>query len=125
MPLTRLTRKGMKFTWFEDYETSFQELKLRLVSASVLVLPFGEDGYVLCTDASIQGLSAVLMQHDRVVSYASHRLKEHEKNYPVHDLELVAIIFAMKIWRHYLYDVTFEILTDPKSLKYLFYLEGT
>ena len=90
------------------------------MSALILVLPSGEDGYVLYTDASIQGLSAVLMQHNMVVSYASRRLKEHEKNYLVHDLEQVAIIFAMKIWRHYLYDVTFEILTDHKSLKYLF-----
>ena len=90
------------------------------MSALILVLPSGEDGYVLYTDASIQDLSAILLQHDRVDSYASRRLKEHEKNYPVHDLEQVAIIFAMKIWRHYLYGVTFEILTDHKSLKYLF-----
>ena len=77
MPLTRLTRKGVKFTWTEDCETSFQELKRRLVSAPVLVLPSGEDGFVLYTDASLQVLGAVLMQHGRVVSYASRQLKEH------------------------------------------------
>ncbi|XP_042404529.1 uncharacterized protein LOC121994622 [Zingiber officinale] len=120
MPLTRLTRKGVKFTWSEACETSFQELKRRLVSAPVLVLPSGDDGFVLYTDASLQGLDAVLMQHGRVVSYVSRQLKEHEKNYPVHDLELVAIIFALKIWRHHLYGITFEILTDHKSLKYIF-----
>ncbi|XP_042400896.1 uncharacterized protein LOC121990913, partial [Zingiber officinale] len=120
MPLTRLTRKGVKFTWSEACETSFQELKRRLVSAPVLVLPSGDDGFVLYTDASLQGLGAVLMQHGRVVSYASRQLKEHEKNYPVHDLELAAIIFALKIWRHHLYGITFEILTDHKSLKYIF-----
>ena len=97
MSLTRLTWKGVKFTWTEDYEISFQELKRRLVSAPVLVLPSGEDGFVLYTDASLQGLGAVLMQHGRVVSYASRQLKEHEKNYPVHDLELAAIIFALKL----------------------------
>ena len=64
------------------------------------------------------------MQHGRVVSYASRQLKEHEKNYPVHDLELAAIIYALKILRHHLYDITFEILIDHKSLKYIFYIEG-
>ena len=107
MSLTRLTRKGMKFTWIESCETSFQELKRRLVSAPILVLPSGEDGFVLYTDASLKGLGVVLMQHGRVVSYASRQLKEHEKNYPVHDLELAAIIFALKIWRHHLYGITF------------------
>ncbi|XP_042388084.1 uncharacterized protein LOC121980194 [Zingiber officinale] len=96
-PLTRLTRKGVKFTWSEACEASFQELKQRLAR-----------------------LGAVLMQYDRVVAYASRQLKDHEKNYPVHDLELAAIIFALKIWRHYLYGITFEIFTDHKSLKYLF-----
>ncbi|XP_042460894.1 uncharacterized protein LOC122044835 [Zingiber officinale] len=81
-PLTRLTRKGVKFTWSEACEASFQELKQRLVSAPVLVIPSGDDGFILYTDASIQGLGAVLMQYDRVVAYASRQLKDHEKNYP-------------------------------------------
>ncbi|XP_074590046.1 putative mitochondrial protein AtMg00860 [Curcuma longa] len=106
-PLTHLTKKGAKFVWSEACETSFQELKQRLVSTPILVIPFGEDGFTLYTDASFQGLGAVLMQHDRVVAYASRQLKDHEKNYLVHDLELAAIIFALKIWRHYLYGVTF------------------
>ncbi|XP_042423270.1 uncharacterized protein LOC122010867 [Zingiber officinale] len=117
LPLTRLTRKGEKFSWTESCEQSFQELKRRLVTAPVLVLPSGMDGFVLFTDASYQGLGAVLMQRDRVVSYASRQLKDHERNYPVHDLELAAIIFALKIWRHHLYGITFEIYTDHKSLK--------
>ncbi|XP_042455224.1 uncharacterized protein LOC122039864 [Zingiber officinale] len=114
LPLTRLTRKGEKFSWTESCEQSFQELKRRLVTAPVLVLPSGVDGFVLFTDASYQGLGAVLMQRDRVVSYASRQLKDHERNYPVHDLELAAIIFALKIWRHHLYGITFEIYTDHK-----------
>ncbi|XP_042423149.1 uncharacterized protein LOC122010720 [Zingiber officinale] len=114
LPLTQLTRKGVKFCWTESCETSFQELKRRLISAPILVLPSGDDGFILYTDASVQGLGAVLMQHGRVVSYASRQLKEHEKNYPVHDLELAAIIYALKIWRHHLYGITFEIFTDHK-----------
>ncbi|XP_042437104.1 uncharacterized protein LOC122023077 [Zingiber officinale] len=120
LPLTQLTRKGEKFSLTESCELSFQELKRRLVTAPVLVLPSGMDGFVLFTDASYQGLGAVLMQHERVVSYASRQLKDYERNYPVHDLELAAIIFALKIWRHHLYGITFEIYTDHKSLKYFF-----
>ncbi|XP_042400862.1 uncharacterized protein LOC121990874 [Zingiber officinale] len=112
LPLTRLTRKGEKFSWTESCEQSFQELKRRLISAPVLVLPSGVDGFILFTDSSYQGLGAVLMQHERVVSYASRQLKDHERNYPVHDLELAAIIFSLKIWRHHLYGITFEAQTE-------------
>ncbi|XP_042426166.1 uncharacterized protein LOC122014037 [Zingiber officinale] len=73
LSLTQLTRKGVKFCWTESCETSFQELKRRLVSAPILVLPSGDDGFVLYTNASLQGLGAVLMQHGRVVSYASRK----------------------------------------------------
>ncbi|XP_042448839.1 uncharacterized protein LOC122033740 [Zingiber officinale] len=113
-------KTGEKFSWTESCEQSFQELKRRLVTALVLVLPSGMDGFVLFTDASYQGLGAILMHHERVVSYASRQLKDHERNYPVHDLGLAAIIFALKIWRHHLYGITFEVYTDHKSLKYLF-----
>ncbi|CAL9005379.1 unnamed protein product [Prunus brigantina] len=66
------------------------------------------------------GLGCVLMQHGKVIAYASRQLKKHELNYPVHDLELAAVVFALKIWRHYLYGETCRIFTDHKSLKYLF-----
>ena len=59
------------------------------------------------------------MQHNKVIAYASRQLRPHEVSYPVHDLELVAVVFALKIWRHYLYGETFQIFTDHKSLKYL------
>ena len=75
---------------------------------------------MLFTDASGIGLGCVLMQNCRVIAYASRQLKIHEKNYPTHDLELAAIVFALKIWRHYLYGQKFELYSDHKSLKYLF-----
>ncbi|XP_027151991.1 uncharacterized protein LOC113752048 [Coffea eugenioides] len=119
-PMTELTKKGTKFIWTPKCESSFQELKKRLTSAPILVLPDGGEGYAVYSDASKEGLGCVLMQMGKVVSYASRRLKPHEQNYPTHDLELAAVIFALKKWRHYLYGVTFEVYTDHKSLKYLF-----
>jgi ribonuclease HI len=77
-------------------------------------------GYVVYTDALKKGLGGVLMQQGQVVAYASRQLKEHEKNYPTHDLELAAVVHALKIWRHYLYGEKCEIHTDHQSLKYIF-----
>ena len=71
-------------------------------------------------DASCQGLGCVLMQEGKVVSYASRQLRKHEVNYPMHELELVAVVHALKIWRHYLMGHRCEICTDHKSLKYIF-----
>ncbi|KAI5316249.1 hypothetical protein L3X38_045425 [Prunus dulcis] len=119
-PLTRLTRKRVKFEWSKGCEKSFDELKTRLTTAPVLTLPDDSGTFVIYSDASKQGLGCVLMQHGRMIAYASRQLKKHELNYPVHDLELAAVVFALKIWRHYLYGVTCRIFTDHKSLKYLF-----
>ncbi|XP_065854728.1 uncharacterized protein [Euphorbia lathyris] len=119
-PLTKLTQKNVKFQWSEACEKSFEELKVRLTSAPVLALPSGSGGYTVFCDASRVGLGCVLMQHGHVIAYASRQLKQHEKNYPTHDLEMAAVIFALKIWRHYLYGETCEIFTDHKSLKYIF-----
>ncbi|WVZ80573.1 hypothetical protein U9M48_028039 [Paspalum notatum var. saurae] len=118
--LTRLTRKGVKFEWSEECEKSFEELKNRLVTAPILTLPTPGEGFTLYCDASKIGLGCVLMQNGKVVAYASHQLRTHEENYPTHDLELAAVIFALKTWRHYLYGVHSEIYTDHKSLKYIF-----
>ena len=115
-----MTRKGVKFEWTDKCEESFQTLKERLTSAPVLTLPEGNEGFEVYSDASYQGLGCVLMEHKRVVAYASRQLKKHELNYPTHDLELAAVIFALKTWRHYLYGATCQIFTDHKSLKYLF-----
>jgi hypothetical protein len=119
-PLTRLTRKNEKFQWSEECEQSFQELKQRLVTAPVLTLPSGSDGFVIYSDASHKGLGCVLMQQGKVIAYASRQLKTYERNYPTHDLELAAVVFALKIWRHYLYGEHCEIYTDHKILKYFF-----
>ena len=119
-PLHGLTRKGVKFEWTDRCEESFQTLKQRLSSAPVLTLPEGNEGFEVYSDASHQGLGCVLMQHKRVVAYTSRQPKKHELNYPTHDLELAAVIFALKVWRHYFYGATCQIFTDHKSLKYLF-----
>ena len=96
-PLTKLTQKNVKFEWNEACENSFQLLKERLTTAPVLTLPSGVDGFAVYCDASRIGLGCVLMQNGRVVAYASRQLKIHEKNYPTHDLELAAVVFALKI----------------------------
>ena len=119
-PLTRLTRKSEKFVWTDKCEESFQELKQRLITAPVLTLPDEKGDFVIFSDASHKGLGCVLMQHGKVIAYASRQLKEYEMRYPTHDLELAAIVFALKIWRHYLYGEKCEIYTDHKSLKYIF-----
>ncbi|TYK13635.1 pol protein [Cucumis melo var. makuwa] len=119
-PLTQLTRKGTPFIWNPACEGSFQELKQKLVSAPVLTVPDGSRSFVIYSDASKKGLGCVLMQQGKVVAYASRQLKSHEQNYPTHDLELAAMIFALKIWRHYLYGEKIQIFLDHKSLKYFF-----
>ena len=119
-PLTRLTRKRVKFEWSDQCEQSFQELNDRLTSAPVLALPDDSWEYVVFCDVSRRGLGGVLMQHDRVIAYASRQLKPHEGNYPTHDLELAAVVFALKLWRHYLYGAKCQIFTDHKSLRYVF-----
>ncbi|KAK2452021.1 putative mitochondrial protein [Trifolium repens] len=120
LPLTQLTRKGQAFVWDSLCEKSFQELKKRLTSAPVLTLPKADEPFVVYCDASLMRLGGVLMQNGKVVAYASRQLKVHEKNYPTHDLELAAVVFVLKIWRHYLFGSRFEVFSDHKSLKYLF-----
>ena len=119
-PLTHLTRKNVKFQWNDNCEKSFEELKHRLITAPILSIPSGSGGFVVYSDASKNGLGCVLMQNGKVIAYASRQLKEYEKKYPTHDLELAAVVFALKIWRHYLYGEKCEIYTDQKSLKYFF-----
>nr|GFC99434.1 reverse transcriptase [Tanacetum cinerariifolium] len=113
-------RKGEKFVWNEEREKSFEELKQRLVSSPVLTLPSGSGRFQIYSDASKEGLGCVLMQHGKVIAYASRQLKPYEVNYHTHDLELAPVVFALKIWRHYLYGESCDIFTDHKSLKYIF-----
>ena len=95
-------------------------MKCRLTSAPILIIPSSGEPLVIFSTASKVGLGAVLMQDGKVVAYGSRQLKDHEKNYPTHDLEMAAVVFALKIWRHYLYGVRCEIYTDHKILKYIF-----
>ena len=118
-PLTKLLRKHVEYKWIEACQSSFEELKVKLTTTPVLASPSGTGGFVVYSDASYQGLGCVLMQHGRVIAYASRQLRPYEISYPTHDLELAAVVFALKIWRHYLYGETFQIFTDHKSLKYL------
>jgi len=99
---------------------TFQECKNRLSSALVLTLPREGDNFVVYRDALRGGIGCLLMQVGKVIAYASRQLKPHEKNYPAHNLELVVVVFALKIWRHYLYGIHREIFIDYLSLKYLF-----
>ncbi|KAA0025885.1 ty3-gypsy retrotransposon protein [Cucumis melo var. makuwa] len=101
-------------------ESSFQELKQKLVSTPVLTVPDGSGSFVIYSDASKKGLGCVLMQQCKVVTYASRQLNCHEQNYPPHDLELAAVVFTLKIWRHYLYGEKIQIFIYHKSLKYFF-----
>ena len=119
-PLTSLTQKNQKYVWGEDQEEAFQTLKDKLCNAPILSLPEGVEDFVVYCDASNQGLGCVLMQRDKVIAYASRQLKVHEKNYTTHDLELGAVVFALKIWRHYLYGTKSVIYTDHKSLQHIF-----
>jgi ribonuclease HI len=86
----------------------------------VLILPDIHKPFSVYCDASYNGLGCVLMQEWRVVAYSSRQLKIHERNYPTHDLELAAVVHALKTWRHYLYEQKCDIYTDHKSLKYIF-----
>ncbi|KAI3715416.1 hypothetical protein L6452_22398 [Arctium lappa] len=119
-PLTALTQKDKKFVWEEKQEEAFQTLKHKLCDAPILALPEGTDDFVVYCDASHQGLGCVLMQRNKVIAYASRQLKVHEKNYTTHDLELGAVVFALKIWRHYLFGTKCTIYTDHKSLQHIF-----
>ena len=117
--LTKLLRKGINFEWTDKCQNSFEQLKWMLVEALVLTRPTSGKEYTLYSDASGIGLGCVLMQDGKVVAYTSRQLKPHEHNYPTHDLELATVVFALKIWRHYLYGEKCRIYTDHKSLKYL------
>ena len=120
LPLTRFMQKEVKFEWFDECEHNFKELKDRFVTTPILTIPSGSGRFVVYSVASHQGLGCVLMQDGKVMAYASRQLKPYERNYPTRDLELVAVIFALKIWRHFLFDETYEMYIDHKSLKYLF-----
>ncbi|GKD77622.1 putative reverse transcriptase domain-containing protein, partial [Tanacetum coccineum] len=118
--LTILTQKCKTFDWGEEQELAFQTLKDMLCNAPILALPDGPEYFVVYYDASGLGLGYVLMQRGKVIAYASRQSKIHEKNYTTHDLELRAVVFALKIWRHYQYGTKSVIYTDHKSVQHIF-----
>ncbi|GJV45769.1 putative reverse transcriptase domain-containing protein [Tanacetum coccineum] len=103
----------------EKEENAFQLIKQKLCSAPILALPEGSKDFVVYCDAPHKGLGAVLMQRGKVIAYASRQLKIHKKNYTTHDLELGSVVFALKIWRHYLYGTKCTVFTDHKSLQHI------
>jgi hypothetical protein len=119
-PLTSLLEKVKEFKWDEAWQKCFEELKERLTTAPVLIMPNIHKGFDVYCDASHLGLRCVLMQEGNVIAYASRQLRKHEKNCPTHDLELAAVVHALKIWRHYMIGNKCKIFTDHKSLKYIF-----
>jgi hypothetical protein len=116
--MTQLLEKGKVFKWNQDCQENFEELKKRLTTTPVLVLPDLSKKFDIYCDASRCGLGCVLMQDGQVVSYGSHQLRKHQENCPTQDLELAAMVHAFKIWRHYLIGHRCEIYSGHKSLRY-------
>ena len=119
-PLTRLLKKDVKFYWDNNCQTAFETLKRKVTEAPVLVQPDNSGEFEVYTDASHAGIGCVLMQHGQVIAYASRQLKPAELNYPTHDLEMAAVVHALKIWRHYLYGSKCRIYSDHKNLKCIY-----
>ncbi|GJV35852.1 putative reverse transcriptase domain-containing protein [Tanacetum coccineum] len=117
--MTKLTQKSVKFDWGEKAEAVFQLLKQKLSSAPILALPEGSENFVVYCDASHKGLGVILMQREKVIAYASRQLKVHEKNYTTHDLEIGVVVFALKMWIHYLYGTKCMVFTNHKSLQHI------
>jgi hypothetical protein len=119
-PITSLQKKGIKFTWTSKCEERFQELKYLFTHAPMLKIGDPENDFLMCTDAWKEGLRGFLMQEGRVIFYVSRKLNEHEINYVTHDLELAAIVHALKMWRHYLLGRKFVFMTDHFGLRHMF-----
>ncbi|GJV22612.1 putative nucleotidyltransferase, ribonuclease H [Tanacetum coccineum] len=117
---SKIEAKNQKYVWGVEQEEAFQTLKNNLCDAPILTLPDRVEDFMVYCDASNQGLGCVLMQRGKVIAYASRQLKTHEKNYTTHDLELGAVVFALKTWRHYLYGTKSVIYMDHKSLEHIF-----
>ena len=116
-PITGLLKNQTKFVWSIEYEEAFQTLKKLLTTTPVLAQPDIEMSFDIYCDASRIGIGCVLMQEGRVIAYASRQLKKHEEHYPTHDLELAAVVHALKVWRHYLLGNICHIYTDHKKFE--------
>ncbi|GJY67904.1 putative reverse transcriptase domain-containing protein [Tanacetum coccineum] len=118
-PLTKFTQKNKKYEWGKEEEKAFRMLKQKLCSAPILALPEGTEDFMVYCDVSLKGYGAVLMQREKVIANASRHMKVHEENFTTHDLELGAVVFALRLWRHYLYETKCVVFTDHKSLQYI------
>jgi hypothetical protein len=118
--MIKLLEKGAKFKWSPQCKEVFLNLRKLLTTAPVLAQPNIEETFNVYCDASGTGIGGVLMQYGCAIVYASRQFRRHEGHYPTHDLELLAVVHALKVWRHYLLDNLLHIYTDHKSLKYLF-----
>jgi hypothetical protein len=118
--MTELLKKEVKYRWNDKCDDAFHTLRKHLTTAPVLAQPDNIQPFDVCCDASRTGLCCVLMQNNRVIAYASRALQNHEQNYPTHNLELAAVVHALKIWRHHLMGAKCNIYTEHKSLKYIF-----
>jgi len=119
-PITNLQRKGIKFEWISECEKAFNELKQWLTTSPILNVPDMNKNFCVCTDASGEGLGKILMQDRGVIAHASCKLKTHEINYDIHDLEWFLVVVVLKIWRHYLVGCQFELRADHKVLEHIF-----
>jgi hypothetical protein len=119
-PIMGLLKNDTKFDWSLKCNEAFEQLKVLLTTSLVLAQPDIEKPFDVYCDVSGSGLGCVLMQEGRVIVYASRQPRQHEGHYPAHDLELAAVVHALKIWRHYLLGNIYHLYTDHKSLKYIF-----
>nr|GEU40734.1 putative reverse transcriptase domain-containing protein [Tanacetum cinerariifolium] len=121
----RRQRRKIKYEWGkEEEEVAFLTLKWKLCSALILALPEGTKDFVVYCDISLKGYGAVLMQREEVIAHASRQLKVHKENYTTYDLELGAVVFALRLWRHYFYGKKCVVFTNHKSLQYILNQKG-
>jgi hypothetical protein len=119
-PIVELLKKGNKYVWSNVCDEAFKHLKKLLTTSPILAQPDTTKSFNVYCDACGTNLGRVLMQEGRVISYSSRQLRHHEEHYPMHDLELAAVVMALRIWHHYLLGNVVHIYTDHKSLKYIF-----
>jgi hypothetical protein len=119
-PITSLQKKGVKFVWTTECKESFHQLKHILIKSLVLKIANSNKDFLVCTNASKEGLRGVLMQEGYVIYYESGKLNAHEINHATHDLELASIVHALKMWRNYLLGRSFVLMTVHIGLRYLF-----
>jgi hypothetical protein len=118
--ITELQKKKKKFVWTEKCAEAFQRFKELLMTAPILKVPDVDEEFLVCTDASNEGLGGILMQDGRVITYISRKLRKHEENYATHDLELLAIVYSLIVWRHYLIGKKIELTMDHCGLQHIF-----